>query len=262
MGVYSTLTLGGWNHTLLDAIGASRAVLPEILDGNRVGGRITPDAARQFGLLAGTPMTVGLMDTSAAMLLAGARAGHLVNTSGSTDVLALCTNRPSPHEHLLTRPLGIGRQWLAVSTIAAAGSAIAWAHRTLFADLSEKRFAALVRTLARDKRSPAGSTVHFDPYLAGDRMSIEQRRGGFDGLTLSTTRDELLKAMIEELARASAARVHLLRNTAGNLRRDVLVSGGVASGLSEVLYRDWPGRWTFKSEPEATLRGLGKMKIV
>ena len=148
--------------------------LPEVLDADGVGGR---DHARRRAAVRpaqGTPMIVGMMDTSAAMLLAGARPGQLLNSSGSTDVLALCTDRPRPHERLLTRALGVGRLWLSVSTIAAAGSSLTWVQQQLFPDLSQAR--VHVRCVATRPTADAESSVTFEPYLAGDRMSIEQRR--------------------------------------------------------------------------------------
>jgi sugar (pentulose or hexulose) kinase len=86
-------------------------------------------------LTEGTPVLAGMVDTSAAMVLAGARVGQLVNVSGSTDVLGLCVSKPVPHERLLTRALGVGKRWMSVGTIAAAGSALEWARRELFRGL-------------------------------------------------------------------------------------------------------------------------------
>jgi xylulokinase len=200
-----------------------------------------------------------MIDTSAAMLLNGAQAGQLLNVCGSTDVLALCTDRPCPHERLLTRALGVGRRWMSVSTIAAAGSALLWARQQFFPDFSPGRFRMLVRRLARQGgRGLDGVT--FDPYLAGERTSVEQRRAAFGGLTLSTTREQMLHAMIESLARASTERLDIL-NSAGDvrIRREVMVSGGAADRLDEVFQRDWPGRWSFRRATEASLKGLGKL---
>jgi hypothetical protein len=90
-------------------------------------------------------------------------------------------------------------------------------------------------------------------------MSIEQRRGAFTGLTLATTREQMLSAAVEAIAAASAARIDLLRSTGVRMRRDVVVTGGVVDGLREVLYRDWPGEWTFRVEEEASLRGLARL---
>jgi xylulokinase len=105
---------------------------------------------------------------------------------------------------------------------------------------------------------PHGS-VRFDPYLAGDRMSIEQRQAAFTGLTLATTREQMLAAMLEALAAASAARVALLKQIGAKIRRDVVVTGG-AGKLTAVFHRDWPGKWSFRQEEEATLRGLSRLE--
>jgi sugar (pentulose or hexulose) kinase len=101
--------------------------------------------------------------------------------------------------------------------------------------------------------------VSFEPYLAGDRASVEQRAASFHGLTLSTTREDMLSAILGALARASAARIDLLRSVGTPVRRDVMTSGGGGKALSKVMYRDWPGRWEFRAEREATMRGLSQL---
>jgi xylulokinase len=274
MGLYRTLDQSGWSGELCEAVGASPAQLPEVMEADRVGGNLTREGAARLGLAEGLPMTVGLVDTSAAMLLAGTRPGQLLNVCGSTDVLALCTDRPRPHERLLTRALGVGNRWMSVSTLAAAASAIYWVKRELFADLSIPKFTQLVRRIGlsspdsrlrkRARRQavasePPATGVTFEPYLAGERTSIEQRRGAFTGLTLATTREQMLEAVIESLVKASAARLALLDTGDVKILRRVVVSGGAQDRLDELFHRDWPGRWTFHAEDEATLRGLGRL---
>jgi xylulokinase len=254
MGMYSTLTLGGWNETLRAGAGISPALLPEVRDANEIGGRLNRDGASLLGLAAATPMLVGITDTSSAMLVAGANPGQVLNVCGSTDVLAVCTDKPRPHERLLTRALGSGRMWMSVSTLASAGSTIDWMRQQLFADLKADEFFKLVSRAARDSRT-AGVT--FDPFLAGDRTSIEQRLAALSGLSLSTTREQILAAAIDALARASAARFEALRINPLAMHRRALLSGGAGALLHRILHRDWPGRWTFRTEPDATLRGLG-----
>ena len=87
-------------------------------------------------------------------------------------------------------------------------------------------------------------------------MSIEQRTAGFTGLTLATTRREMLKAIIDALADVSAQRLPLLLSNRIKPLRRVVITG---RGFDHVLRRDWPGRWRFDPEEEATLRGLGKL---
>ena len=253
MGLYETTRLGNWSDELCDAAGVSQHLLPIIYDSNQEIGRITADAARRYGLTRGTPVLAGITDTSSAMVLAGAKPGQLLNVSGSTDVLALCVDQPIPDRQLLTRALGVGKKWMSVSTLAAAGSALNWVQRTLFADLAAKDYFRLIDRLAGEK---VDHSVLFDPHLAGSRTSMSAMTGGFTGLTLSTTREQMLGAVVESLALASASRLDLLAVNRIGIDHAWFVSGGSAKGLGNVLHRDWKGRWSFHNTAEATLRGL------
>jgi xylulokinase len=257
-GLYESLTLKGWNSDLCANIGISPSLLPVVLESDIVAGRITPEAASAFGLKAGTPMMVGMMDGSAGMLLTGAAHGQLFNVVGSTDVLALCTEKPRPHEKLLTRALGVGKKWLAVSTLAAAASSIYWAWNQFYPDLTIEQFRELVHALSKKGPKAAGGVV-FDPYMAGERTSVEQRRGAFTGITLSTTRDQMLSAIIEGLVRASAERIPLLQSTGTTPLETVMVSGG-SDRLDKIFHRDWHGKWKYKAVTDATMRGLAGME--
>lgn len=257
-GLYHTLKLSGWNHDLCANAEVDPALLPQVLDADVVAGRILPAAAARFGLRAGTPVMTGLMDGSAGMLRAGAVPGQLFNVVGSTDVLALCTGTPRPHERLLTRALGIGRRWLAVSTLAAAASSIYWARDQFFQEMPIEAFRKEVHRLSALGPGAAGGVV-FDPYMAGERTSIEQRQGAFRGITLATKREHLLSAIIEGLIAASAERLPLLQGTGTRLRPTVMVSGG-SDRLDKILHRDWPGKWTYKAVTDATMRGLAMIE--
>jgi xylulokinase len=263
MGFYSTLDQGGWSDELCDAVGIKRHRLPQVIGAEGVGGMIVRSAAGRFGLTHGTPMVVGCMDGSAPILLAGNEPGQLVNVSGSTDVLALCTDRPRPHENLLTRAVGVGKRWLSVSTQAAAGSALDWAHQTFFRELPAKAFYALVAKIAGEVKDDDGEGgVEFENYLAGSRTSLEQRTASFTGISLASSRDEMLAAILRSLARESAHRIRLLAEVNPiRIRRRVLLTGGVQGGLSELLHRWWPGKWKFKEEEEATLRGVARLVV-
>jgi xylulokinase len=256
-GLYNTLTLAGWSPELCAAHHIDPAILPEVLDANVIAGHVTPSAAATFGLRAGTPMMTGLMDGSAGMLTAGAIHGQLFNVCGSTDVLALCTDTPRPHPRLLTRALGIGRKWLAVSTLAAVASAIYWARDQFFSEWPIDRFQAEFFRLGRlGPRASGGVTFH--PYMAGERTSIDQRTASFTGITLATTREHILSAIIEGLIKASAERFPLLQSTGTPMLPRVVVSGG-ADRLDNLMHRDWPGQWKFRAVTDATMRGLALM---
>ncbi len=257
-GLYETITLDGWNEELADNLGIISDLLPDVVTADTIVGGVRFDAAKRFHLREGTPVLVGIMDGSAGMILAGADVGRLFNVVGSTDVLALCTESPRPHPELLTRALGVGRKWLQVSTLAAAASSVYWARDQFFSGMPIQEFQSLVHDLAARGPSAAGG-VTFSPYMAGSRTSIVQPRGGFDGVTLGTTREHLLSAIIEGLIAASAGRLPLLRATGTAILPNVAVSGG-GDRLDKVMQRDWPKDWTYEAVTDATMRGLAKIR--
>lgn len=259
MGLYNTMKLSGWNEHLCEVVGVRPDQLPEVRQSHEVAGRLLGTVATKLGLVEGLPVAAGCMDTSAAMLLAGANPGQLLNVCGSTDVLAVCTDKPVADEKLLTRGLGIGLLWMQVSTLAAAGSALEWARKELFSNLEPGAFGRLLRELAN--RPMRDNPVIFRNYLAGDRMSLEQKQGAFEGLTLGTNRRQMLDAIIQSLARDSAARIGVLAGTGVKFLPRVMLSGGVQDGLATMMHSQWPGRWRYRVEQEATLRGLGLLPM-
>ncbi len=257
-GLYETIKLGGWSKELCEAAHVPLRILPEIREADECAGRLNPTAAALFNTTVGTPMLTGLMDGSAGMLLAGANEGQLFNVCGSTDVLALCVSKPKPHPKLLTRALGVGKKWLSVGTLAAVASSIYWVREHLFREVPIDDFRQLVHRLSRQGPSAAGG-VTFEPFMAGERTNIEQRSGSFTGITLATTRDQILSAVIEGLVKASAERLPLLERLGTPIQREVAVSGG-ADRLDKIFHRDWPGDWHYRSVRDATLRGLARLE--
>ena len=243
-----------WSPDLMGPSGIRESQLPRIIDGGAVAGTLRPQAARALGLRAGMEVLAGVVDTSAAFLGVGAVPGRILNSIGTTDVIALACPRPQPHRRLLTRELGAGPLWLSVYTIAAGGGSVEWAHRALFPDLGDGAYFRLARRLARE---PSSGGPRFRPYLAGDRMSIEQVEAGFDGLDLKTTREDLLRSVLAALAERSAEGVGLLTRRARRLR-DVYVAGG-GGWLGGLLHAAWPGRWRFRPMKDAAIKGLGNL---
>lgn len=270
-GLYHTVALdlptdgsSLWDDELLSIVGLKKNQLPSVLPGDTVAGALTPHGARALSLPTGTPVLTGVVDTTASMLLGGAHPGMMFNSIGSTDVLAVVTTDPRPGPDHLTRHLGIGQKWVHVMTLSAAGTALAWAGKTLFSELSDPAFFSLVAKLARKPSvAPPASAVTFDPHLAGSRTSVEQPLGAFTNLRLSTTREDMLAAVIESLSQASAARItHLRKVTPHKISTEILRTGGAGKLLGPILYRYWPKLKTpyrFTDIPEATVLGLGQL---
>ena len=235
--------------------------LPEVLESNVVGGRIIRGAARRFGLPEGMPVLVGIVDTSSAMLLIGAQPGRC-STSADRPTSWRFAPTGSPARtgcspgHWASGKSGCpSARWPPRDRLEL-GQGPVFPRSRAEGVLEADGEAGALQT----RGSEVGGSVRA--LFGGERTSIEQRQAGFCGLTLATTREEMLAAMIESLATASAARFELLRQNKVRMRKDVVISGGVQNGLDKVLHRDWPGKWDFRVEEEATLRGLSTLEPV
>ncbi len=264
-----------WDPAACAAVGILPNALPRVTWADDISGHLTPAAARRLGLTPGTPVTGGFVDTAAAIIQTPMRPGQLSHNAGSTDVLALSLRTPAPAEGILTRPVGVGRPhgpfaaratWLAVRTIAAAGSATTWARRELFRDLSEPQWCAALR---RDCR--AASEIPHDPLaprclpaFAGQRAAIPAPDApigaAFDRITLSATRDQLLEAILRGLLAESRHNLTLLANL-HPLQKRVYEMGG-ASDLAAAMHKTWNAprtRHIFTRLPGDGIRGLVRL---
>ena len=268
LGLYDSIKLSGWIPEICQLVGVKESQLPRILFADQIAGKVTRDAANQLGLPEGCPVFASLVDTSAAMLATDCRPGRLVHSAGSTDVLALCLEKPAPADDLLTRPLGTGhklpKRWLAVSTIAAGGSTMHWLKDNLFADYSSKKFHKLTQRRGEKLQgakidAPSNTDVTFAPYLAGDRTATEARTASFEHLTLATKRQDMLEAVIRSLAQASRQRFERLSKI-HPICAEIFTMGGQAD-LADIMYAHWPGKHTFTALESEAMTGLNRLAV-
>ena len=104
---------------------------------------------------------------------------------------------------------------------------------------------------------PEASPVAVDLGFDGDRQAVDQPTGGLSGLTLATTRADVLHGVL--LAqRADARRRYDRLATLHPPADEVLFTGGNAA-VARLLHAAWPGRHTYRQVEEGTLRGLGAL---
>jgi sugar (pentulose or hexulose) kinase len=260
LGLWDIRT-GHWNPDVCHLLNLPPAALPRVVWADSVFGTLGHPLARDWNLPAGIPLLGGFVDTSAAVLQTPMAPGQLAHSAGSTDVLALCVDRPAPADGLLSRPVGVGRvfpqRWLAVRTIASAGSALQWLRDTLFPDTPDPAWARLLAAAARAAAKPLGpsDTVRCLATFVGERAAIDQPPGAaFSGIRLGTSRGDLLAAAVRALVADSAANYHAL----ARLRRPAttVFAIGRASALGDAMQAAWPARHRFQRLPGDSLRGL------
>ncbi|MBX9581313.1 MAG: FGGY-family carbohydrate kinase [Gemmataceae bacterium] len=222
-GLYGTCTDHQWSAWWCGYFGVDPAWLPPVVDGRAVLGGLRDEVASAWGLKPGTPVKVGTADTSSAMLAARVCPGDLLHSVGTTQVLAVVTDKPAPDPRRLTRLFGVGDKYAVVTHNPVGGAALEWMHKLCFHDQSADEYYG--RTVfACDGRK---TDVTLDPpYLGGDRLEIEPRLAHFTHLSADDTREDLLYAVLEAMRRGHRAALAGLGVDPTTIRRVVLTGGG------------------------------------
>lgn len=208
-----------WAAEICAAVEVPARLLPTVLASSSVVGRTGWVARVAPGGSTDVPVIVGAGDTPAA-LLATAPAGLLVNFGTGVQVLAARTapDRGGADEstHLYA---DAGDGWYAMAALQNGGLALEWVGRVL-----GLTWDAL---LAAAAKGSAGS-VTFLPFLSGERGGVASptSQGGWLGLSVSSTRDDLARAAVEGVVFAIRRSVELLgyRDSTGS--PPVTLSGG------------------------------------
>lgn len=235
LSLLNDLDAGGWSAEMAELWGVPRAWLPPLSEPSTVVGTVRPDAAAATGLAAGTPVIAGLVDGAAASVEAGVVAhGDVCEMTGQSTVVNAAVEIASARQStgaLSVMPYPIPGHHLVFGAMVATGGILRWFRDELTEDGvgSADTYAAL-DALAGTAPLGSGGLVML-PYFLGERSPIwdSDARGAFVGLSMSTSRADLVRAILEGTAYGLA---HNLEEMAAfGLRPTTLrVVGGGARG--------------------------------
>lgn len=194
-GLYNTVAYSDWSEEIARELEIPLEKLPPVVPSAEVVGNVTREIARSTGMRYGIPVMMGSNDTSSAALGAGVlKSGQILNISGSSEILTICMDGPIPNEKYYLRTHPLPHKWL-MFDITTGGFALEWFRSQFCREMSKEDFYnSYLRKLMKKKMT---YRVNFNPYLAGDRTSLREKKASFSGLTLSTTRDDCIFALME-----------------------------------------------------------------
>lgn len=242
-----------WRPDLVTALGLDPAALPAIARGGDVAGHALPESAADLGIPAGTPVLVGLGDTPATMVGAGAiHAGDAMVCYGTTTTLDVCTH---DFEAYLRDPRPI-RDWAPYREVgyAVLGPAMQWAAAGFEpgAGGTAPDLAALDERAAARPPDPEAPYVipSFDAHAAGGAAAPS----ALVGLHPSDDRAVVHRAMLESFAFVARAGLEDSGLAAGS-RGYLAAGGGARSALWRQIMSDTlgaPQAWAARAD--ASLR--------
>ena len=225
------LNAKAWDEEILGALELPSTLFPEVVASHQVTGRLRAEIAERVGLPAGLQVVAGAGDNAAAATGLGLGAHDIaigsvsLGTSGVVFApLGQATPDPAGRVHLFCHADG-GYHLLGV-TLAAAGS-LQWFKRTF---APEQGYDELTRQAAASP--PGANGVTFKPYLAGERTPFlnPDLRGSFSGLSLATSREDVIRAVLEGVAFSLRDALDVMKPLT-SLRTCLATGGGARSDL-------------------------------
>ena len=251
-GLYETLKVGGWSEELCRGTGIDINKLPDIRPTLSMSGYLTERVAKDTGLKQGLPVITGSNDSSAASFGAGAvNPGDIMNIAGSSEIMNVTVDHPVPNDGYYIRTSVEEGKWLYLS-ITSGGFSIEWFRQIFCSEMDKKYFYdKYITSVIKNEPKPY---LYFAPHLAGDRHSLEMRRGAFEGLTLDTTREDMLLVLLLGTFEPLVNLINLSR-THVKLNPDIYLTGGLNSeGYRQFKNRVFDG-FNFVSKTECSTRG-------
>jgi xylulokinase len=239
-----------WSEPILDLVGIGRDRLPDVVPATTATQRLSVEAARHLGLVAGIPVVVGAGDdievVGCGLVEPGGALEHLGTTGSILKVIATPIHDPALALELY--PHAIDGLWVIGGSMTTAGAAIDWAAAVLGARRAGKRPELTI------------DDPVFLPGLAGERCPTRNpnARGAWLGMSLGVSRATLTESVHEGVVFALRRIVEATVDLTGSIDQLIVSAGGGAAAPDAVQARaDLLGRTLTVSEsPEPTAQGL------
>jgi xylulokinase len=256
-----------WNRDVLDIAGITPGKLPELIHSYEPAGRIRPEMAADLGLPRDCVVLCGANDAVLSALSGGiTEPGEINNVCGTCEITSVCLDEPAGSPNYNIRCHAIPGRWLTFFIMNTGGKALEWFHANLCRDMSEREFYetyvpdALERFFAsEDPGRIEAELPDYVPFLGGSRYSMERLKAAFSGVSLETTREDLLLSMIRGNALYQGS--HLKEVGARvKLGRKVMTTGGGANirGALEAKKR-WTGDFEYEYRDQSSLHGAAML---
>jgi xylulokinase len=237
-----------WSQEMLKAWDLPRQWLPEVTESPVVSAYISASAARETGLLEGTPVVGGGGDQAAQAVGTGIIAEGVVSaTLGTSGVVFAASDsyRLEPEGKLHAFCHAVPGMWHLMGVMLSAAGSFRW-YRDALGDLERVRAdeagqdAYDLLTEAAAEVPPGCEGLLFLPYLSGERTPYPDpnARGVFFGLTLRHAKAHLTRAVLEGVTYGLRDSLELMRALGLSIQQVRASGGGARSRLWRQILAD------------------------
>jgi xylulokinase len=255
-GLYETCKYGNWSRELTDEFNIDISKLPTVRDCDSFLGGLSEEAANMLGLRTGTPVIMGGGDTACAAFGAGSdEQGEILNIVGSSELLTITLKKPFPGKKYNLRTHVTRNRWV-VFVITVSGIALEWFRKQFCRDMNKKSFYS---EYLPDVLQQGDSTEAYLPHICGDRYSMQQRKGAFSGLTLNTSREDMLRAMVTGVMTPLTDAISECSKRVELSESVFLTGGGANHAIKEYKERTVFAGYKFDIRKNCSLIGAAKL---
>lgn len=213
--------------------------LPPLYWSGEIVGQVTPEAAHQTGLIAGTPVVSGTTDAAAEALSAGvADFGDMMLMFGSSIFFILKTKELIPTHRFWSSNFLEAGSFAFLGGMSTSGSLTTW-FRNQFAQLelkeeNETGVNAFTSLAEQATQSPPGANgLVLLPYFEGERTPLHDpgAKGVLFGLSLKHTRMDIFRAILEGVAYGIRHNLEVMKIENVLPQRIIAVGGGTKNPL-------------------------------
>lgn len=217
-----------WSKEMLSLCGVTEEQLPELHESYEVVGTILPQVAAELGLRDTVKVIAGAGDNAAAAVGTGTVGNGACNISlGTSGTLFISNNNfgVDPNNALHSFAHADGHYHLMGCMLSAASCNKWWMDSIL----QDKDYAGV----QKDIQALGGNHVYFLPYLMGERSphNDPMARGAFVGMSMDTTRADMVQAVFEGVAFGLRDSLEVARELGISLRSTRICGGGAKSPL-------------------------------
>ena len=224
-----------WSKEMLDICGVSEQQMPRLFESYETVGTVLPDVAARLGISPEVKVCAGAGDNAAAAVGTGTVGEGGCNISLGTSGTVFISSRAfrgDPQNALHAFCHADGGYHL-MGCILSAASCNKWLCEEI---LHTADYAAEQAEISMEKLGK--NHVFFLPYLMGERSPINDTnaRGTFIGMTMDTTRADLVQAVLEGVAFAIRDSIEVAKSIGIAIPSSKLCGGGSKSTLWRTIF--------------------------
>ena len=219
-----------WSDKMLEICSVTKEQMPSLFESSDVTGTVKADVAAQLGLNEGVKVVAGAGDNAAAAIGTGTVGNGKCNISlGTSGTIFISSSNfgvdPNNALHAFAHADGC---YHLMGCMLSAASCNKWFMEDILYDTDYKSNQA---PITDDKLGR--NSVFFLPYLMGERSPINDTsaRGTFLGMSMDTTRADMLQAVFEGVAFAIRDSFEVAKSLGIEIERSNICGGGAKSAL-------------------------------